>query len=39
MMEQMTNFLQIYVNFGLVIGAVGMAVISVRNVAERILAL
>jgi len=35
MMEQMTNFLQIYVNFGLVIGAVGMAVISVRNVAER----
>lgn len=35
MMEQMTNFLQIYVNFGLIIGAVGMAVISVRNVAER----
>ncbi|MFX0015839.1 MAG: FtsX-like permease family protein [Promethearchaeota archaeon] len=34
-MEQMTNFLQIYVNFGLIIGAVGMAVISVRNVAER----
>jgi len=35
MMEQMTAFLQIYVNFGLIIGAVGMAVISVRNVAER----
>ncbi|MHA1444036.1 MAG: FtsX-like permease family protein, partial [Candidatus Hodarchaeales archaeon] len=35
MMEQMTSFLQIYVNFGLIIGAVGMAVISVRNVAER----
>ncbi|MFX1514864.1 MAG: ABC transporter permease [Promethearchaeota archaeon] len=35
MVEQMTNFLQIYVNFGLIIGAVGMAVISVRNVAER----
>jgi ABC-type antimicrobial peptide transport system permease subunit len=35
MMEQMTNFLQIYVNFGLIIGSVGMAVISVRNVAER----
>ncbi|MHA2093082.1 MAG: FtsX-like permease family protein [Candidatus Hodarchaeales archaeon] len=31
MMEQMTSFLQIYVNFGLI----GMAVISVRNVAER----
>ena len=35
MMTQMTSFLQIYVNFGLIIGAVGMAVISVRNVAER----
>ncbi|MFX0210249.1 MAG: ABC transporter permease, partial [Candidatus Hodarchaeota archaeon] len=35
MMETMTSFLQIYVNFGLIIGAVGMAVISVRNVAER----
>ncbi|MHA2175152.1 MAG: ABC transporter permease [Candidatus Hodarchaeales archaeon] len=35
MMEQMTSFLEIYVNFGLIIGAVGMAVISVRNVAER----
>jgi ABC-type antimicrobial peptide transport system permease subunit len=32
---QMTSFLTIYVNFGLVIGAVGMAVISVRNVSER----
>ncbi|MHA1331885.1 MAG: ABC transporter permease, partial [Candidatus Hodarchaeales archaeon] len=32
---QMTNFLQIYVSFGLVVGAVGMAVIAVRNVAER----
>lgn len=35
MMTQMTNFLSIYVNFGLIIGSVGMAVISVRNVAER----
>jgi ABC-type antimicrobial peptide transport system permease subunit len=33
--SQFTSFLQIYVGFGLVIGAVGMAVISVRNVAER----
>ena len=33
--NQITNFLQIYVSFGLIIGAVGMAVISVRNVAER----
>ncbi|MFW9777749.1 MAG: ABC transporter permease [Candidatus Heimdallarchaeota archaeon] len=32
---QMTSFLTIYVNFGLIIGAVGMAVISVRNVSER----
>lgn len=32
---QITDFLQIYVGFGLVIGAVGMGVISVRNVAER----
>ena len=32
---QMTSFLSIYVNFGLIIGAVGMAVISVRNVSER----
>ena len=29
------NFLQIYVSFGLVIGALGMAIIAVRNVAER----
>ena len=35
MMTQMTSFLQIYVSFGLVIGAVGMGVISVRNVVER----
>ena len=35
MMVQMTSFLSIYVNFGLIIGAVGMAVISVRNVSER----
>ncbi len=34
-MEQIISFLQIYVSFGLVIGAVGMGVISVRNVAER----
>ncbi|MHA2362864.1 MAG: FtsX-like permease family protein [Candidatus Hodarchaeales archaeon] len=33
--NQMVSFLQIYVSFGLVIGAVGMGVISVRNVAER----
>jgi ABC-type antimicrobial peptide transport system permease subunit len=35
MIERVVSFLQIYVTFGLVIGAVGMAVISVRNVAER----
>jgi ABC-type antimicrobial peptide transport system permease subunit len=35
MTVQMTSFLTIYVNFGLIIGAVGMAVISVRNVSER----
>lgn len=35
MAVQMTSFLSIYVNFGLIIGAVGMAVISVRNVSER----
>jgi len=35
MMERMISFLQIYVSFGLVIGAVGMGVISIRNVAER----
>ncbi len=33
--ERLTSFLQIYVSFGLAIGAVGMGVISVRNVAER----
>jgi ABC-type antimicrobial peptide transport system permease subunit len=35
MTERVVSFLQIYVTFGLVIGAVGMAVISVRNVSER----
>jgi ABC-type antimicrobial peptide transport system permease subunit len=35
MTERITSFLQIYVTFGLVIGAVGMGVISVRNVSER----
>ncbi|UCD96208.1 MAG: FtsX-like permease family protein, partial [Candidatus Bathyarchaeota archaeon] len=35
MVERMISFLQIYVTFGLVIGAVGLAVISIRNVAER----
>lgn len=35
MTNKITSFLQIYVTFGLVIGAVGMGVISVRNVAER----
>ncbi len=35
MTDRIASFLQIYVSFGLVIGAVGMAVISVRNVAER----
>ncbi len=35
MMERIISFLQIYVSFGLVIGSVGMGVISVRNVAER----
>ncbi|MCW3997724.1 MAG: FtsX-like permease family protein, partial [Candidatus Bathyarchaeota archaeon] len=33
--ERLTSFLQIYVTFGLAIGAVGMGVISIRNVAER----
>ncbi|UCH03073.1 MAG: FtsX-like permease family protein [Candidatus Bathyarchaeota archaeon] len=33
--DRITSFLQIYVTFGLVIGAVGMGVISVRNVSER----
>ena len=35
MIERVVSFLQIYVTFGLTIGAVGMAVISVRNVSER----
>jgi ABC-type antimicrobial peptide transport system permease subunit len=35
MIERVVSFLQIYVTFGLVIGAVGMTVISVRNVSER----
>jgi ABC-type antimicrobial peptide transport system permease subunit len=35
MTNRITSFLQIYVSFGLAIGAVGMGVISVRNVAER----
>ena len=35
MASRMVSFLQIYVTFGLVIGSVGMGVISVRNVAER----
>jgi ABC-type antimicrobial peptide transport system permease subunit len=34
-MNQITSFLQIYVSFGLVIGSLGMAIIAVRNVAER----
>ncbi|MCW4053249.1 MAG: FtsX-like permease family protein, partial [Candidatus Bathyarchaeota archaeon] len=33
--NRIASFLQIYVTFGLVIGAVGMGVISVRNVSER----
>jgi ABC-type antimicrobial peptide transport system permease subunit len=35
MVQRVVSFLQIYVTFGLVIGAVGMTVISVRNVSER----
>jgi ABC-type antimicrobial peptide transport system permease subunit len=35
MTNRIASFLQIYVFFGLAIGAVGMGVISVRNVAER----
>jgi putative ABC transport system permease protein len=35
MIQRVVSFLQIYVTFGLVIGTVGMAVISVRNVSER----
>ncbi|MFX0115274.1 MAG: FtsX-like permease family protein [Candidatus Hodarchaeota archaeon] len=33
--QQFTDMLQIYVSIGLVLGAVGMAVISIRNVSER----
>jgi ABC-type antimicrobial peptide transport system permease subunit len=35
MINRVVSFLQIYVTFGLVIGAVGMTVISVRNVSDR----
>jgi ABC-type antimicrobial peptide transport system permease subunit len=35
MVQRVVSFLQIYVTFGLAIGAVGMAVISIRNVSER----
>jgi ABC-type antimicrobial peptide transport system permease subunit len=35
MTNRITSFLQIYVSFGLAIGAIGMGVISVRNIAER----
>ncbi|HEX9862781.1 MAG TPA: FtsX-like permease family protein, partial [Candidatus Bathyarchaeia archaeon] len=35
MIQRVVSFLQIYVTFGLVIGTVGMAVISIRNVSER----
>jgi ABC-type antimicrobial peptide transport system permease subunit len=35
MIQRVVSFLQIYVTFGLIIGAVGMAVISIRNVSER----
>jgi putative ABC transport system permease protein len=35
MVARVVSFLQIYVTFGLIIGAVGMAVISIRNVSER----
>jgi ABC-type antimicrobial peptide transport system permease subunit len=35
MTDRISSFLQIYVSFGLAIGAVGMAVISIRSVAER----
>lgn len=33
--QQFTDMLQIYVSIGLVLGAIGMAVISIRNVSER----
>jgi ABC-type antimicrobial peptide transport system permease subunit len=35
MVTRIISFLQIYVTFGLVIGALGMGIISVRNVSER----
>jgi ABC-type antimicrobial peptide transport system permease subunit len=35
MVQRIVSFLQIYVTFGLIIGTVGMTVISVRNVSER----
>ncbi len=35
MLDRISSFLQIYVTFGLAIGAVGMGVIAVRNVSER----
>jgi ABC-type antimicrobial peptide transport system permease subunit len=35
MTQRVVSFLQIYVTFGLAIGAIGMAVISIRNVSER----
>jgi ABC-type antimicrobial peptide transport system permease subunit len=35
MVQRVVSFLQIYVTFGLAIGAIGMAVISIRNVSER----
>ena len=35
MTDRISSFLEIYVSFGLAIGAVGLAVISTRNVAER----
>ena len=35
MVQRVVSFLQIYVTFGLIIGTVGMTVISVRNVSER----
>jgi len=35
MIQRVVSFLQIYVTFGLVIGAIGMTVIAVRNVSER----
>ncbi|MFX1513299.1 MAG: ABC transporter permease, partial [Promethearchaeota archaeon] len=34
-MQQMTDMLEVYVSVGLILGATGMAVISIRNVTER----